>query len=207
MSGVVTVVVGVVDVLRVAVVGVVGDDAVDGVLDGAVAVECVVCVGVSVVLSVVVITDGACELLATGGVLTTGVVGPEFRWMTATTPTMIPAVIASTSRVIAKVRPALGFGFWSGRGGSTGTGCGRVAVAGGAAITSVFPVRAASTCAAVGRRAGSACVMVRSSAGHDPGRLSGTIGSRSSRATADSTARPGYSRWPVRHSSSTRPSA
>ena len=107
---------------------------------------------------------------------------------------------------MAKVRPALGLRLRR-CGGMTGTGCGRVAVADGAATISARPVRAASTLAAVGRRSGSDWVMARSNGGQEPGRLSGTTGSRSSRATADSTALPGYSRRPVRHSSSTRPSA
>ena len=88
---------------------VVGGVELDGVVDVLV-VDGVVGVVVSVVRSVVVITDGTAELLVAGVVLgTTGVSGPELRWISATTPTITPAVTARISRVIANVRPAARF--------------------------------------------------------------------------------------------------
>jgi len=199
--GVVVGVVGVVGVVEVLVVDV---------LDSLVEVDVVVGDSrvVSVVRSVVVTTDGADDVELTDGVVTTGVLLVELRWINATMPTITPAVTARISKVMAKVLPAPDFGF-AGCGGDamTGTGCGNVAVAGGAPMMSPRPVRAAATSAAVGRRAGSDCVMARNSGGQAPGRLAGMSGSRNSRATADSTAAPGYSRCPVRLSSKTRPSA
>ena len=201
-------------VLGVVVVGVLVDGGVldvvvgaDDVLGVVVLGEVRVVGGLSVVRSVVVTTEGGDR--TAGGrsrgddrCFRLGIPLDE-----RTTPTMTPAVTARINSVIAKVRPAPGFGFSAGAGGITGTGCGSVAAAGRAAITSVLPVRASSTSAAVGRRAGSDWVMARNKGGQEPGRLSGTTGSRNSRATADSTALPGYSRRPVRLSSSTRPSA
>ena len=58
-------------------------------------------------------------------------------------------------------------------------------------MTSALPVSATSTWPRSAAAPGSALVIERSNGGHEPGRVSGTTGSRNSRATADSTAWPG----------------
>ena len=64
-----------------------------------------------------------------------------------------------------------------------------------------------ATCEAVGRAAGSSAVIAWMAVCSDAGRPSGTPGGRCSRAVADSTSAPGYSRRPVSASSSTSPRA
>ena len=64
--------------------------------------------------------------------------------------------------------------------------------------------RAPAALPAAGRSAGSVAVMASSSAAHPPGSSAGSCGRRCRRAIADSRAVPGYSWWPVRHSSRTR---
>ncbi len=85
----------------------------------------------------------------------------------------------------------------------TSSGAGNTAV-GASPARSALNRTAASP--AVGRRAGSRAVIARNSSAHAPPSTSGITGSRVSRAVADSTAVPGNSRRPVRHSSSTSPS-
>ena len=70
-----------------------------------------------------------------------------------------------------------------------------------------LPWSVAATSAADGRAAGSGSVIAYSSAARSRGSRGGTTGLRYSRAVADSTIAPGYSRRPVRASMSTSPSA
>jgi len=98
--------------------------------------------------------------------------------------------------------------------GTGGTGPSRGTGGGGASRTVVTPVvggvssrNQVETSAAVGRWSGSAAVIACSRAGIGVGRSWGTWGWRCRRARAASMGWPGYSRCPVRHSMSTRPSA